>query len=448
MNNGKCKFVALAAGALFFLGGCTAHPAGEREERRAALAAGKLYENSPSRPLPPLSEHSTPDDFVRYAMASNADIEQQYWQWRAAIEQVPIDGTQATNLSISLATTLNNGAFALDRTVATAGNDPMTDIVFPAKLSTAARRSLENARAAGVRFRKAQFELRRKILSAYDDYALTAELIRLTENNIQLLQTTATITAARQRSGIGGEADVLKASNDLDLARNDLADMRFQLSIEQAALNALLDRPALMPIPIPQALPSARAIAASDQALLDRAARMNPELLALADEIRARHEDIRLAKLQYVPDFDLSASTDLKGMAQTLLGQFTIPLVRYDALRAGVAQAEANLKAAEAMRRQNRNDLSAQIISDIYSLRDADRQLELLSHTILPRARQAVTLGRTAYETGNASLLDLLDSQRSLIEIERLSASLEATRDKVLAELESIEEGRIDCWGL
>ena len=443
MNN--LKLIHSVVLGLILIGGCTVHPPGENEERQAALDAGKPYEKpADHRAAPSLPENPKVDDLVHYALLTNADLEQQYWQWRAAIEQVTIDGTQPTSLAISLSTTPNNGAFAPDRTFATAGNDPMTDIPSPGKLSAAARRSLENARAAGVRFRKAQFELRSKVVSAYDDYALNAELIRLGEENIQLLQITATITEARNRSGVGGQQDVLKAHNEVDLVENDVANMRSELPIERAVINALLNRPANAAIPVPDSLPSTRPIVASDEQVLDRAAQLNPDLVALADEIRGKHEDIQLAKLQYYPDFDVAASTDLKGIAQTLLGEFTVPILRYEALRAVVAQAEANLHAFEAMRQQTNNDLAAQIVDDIATLRDADRQLDLLEHTILPRARQAVTLARTAYQTGNTSLLDILDSERSLIGIERVLANLQIIRDKRFADIEAIDAVDLD----
>ncbi len=128
-------------------------------------------------------------------------------------------------------------------------------------------------------------------------------------------------------------------------------------------------------------------------------------------------------------------------MAQSLLGQATIPLFRYEALNAAIAQSQANLRVAESMRRQTHNDLAAQVISDITLLRDADRQLDLFDHTILPRASQIVSLNRSAYETAHATLLDLLDDQRSLISIQRLVANLTITREKHLADLESITTG-------
>ena len=120
-----------------------------------------------------------------------------------------------------------------------------------------------------------------------------------------------------------------------------------------------------------------------------------------------------LRNFNIVPDFNLSAGTDLMGVTQSVLGQATIPVFRYEALNAAIAQAEANLRASEAMRRQAGNDLAAQVITDITIIRDADRQLDFFEQTILPRTRQIVNVSRSAYETGHASLLDF--SGRSTI---------------------------------
>jgi outer membrane protein TolC len=139
-----------------------------------------------------------------------------------------------------------------------------------------------------------------------------------------------------------------------------------------------------------------------------------------------------------VPDFNLSVGTDVMGVTQSVLGQMTIPIFRYEALNAAIEQAKANLRASEAMRRQAGNDLAAQVVADVTIIRDADRQLDLLEHAVLPRARLAVNVGRSAYETGHASLLELLDDQRSLVAIDRLVASLRIGRERHLVELESI----------
>src|SRR5882757_9938573 len=130
-------------------------------------------------------------------------------------------------------------------------------------------------------------------------------------------------------------------------------------------VSAPLSRPADAPLPVPMELPASHPLVYGDGELVELAAKQNPELIALADEIRGQGQGIRLAKLQYVPDFNLSVGTDLMGVTQSLLGQATIPILRYEALNAAVAQAEANLRASEAMRRQAGNDLTAQVIADI-----------------------------------------------------------------------------------
>jgi cobalt-zinc-cadmium efflux system outer membrane protein len=75
---------------------------------------------------------------------------------------------------------------------------------------------------------------------------------------------------------------------------------------------------------------------------------------------------------------------------------------------------------------------------DISTIHDVDRHLDLLRHTILPRIQQMLVVTRSSYETGQSTLLDLLDSQREQIVIERLVANLRITREKRLADLESI----------
>jgi outer membrane protein TolC len=427
------------------LSGCTIHPPGEFEERATAVQMGKPFERPIEvRQIPPLPGNPTPDQLVEYALLSNGDLEQHYWEWQSAIEQIPQDGTQTTTLNVAAGTNITNGHTSWGSSSVTLANDPMTDIKWPGKLDAAAKQTLENARATGRRFIKAKYDLRYKVLRAYYDYALNAELIRLEQGNQQLLRTIATLAEDRNRAGRSGQQDVLKSKNEADVSGNDIANMRSQLPSQRAAINALLSRPADAPLPVPTKLPASRRIVYGAGDLVEMAARQNPELVALADEIRGRGEGIRLAELQYVPDFNVSLGTDLMGVTQSLLSQATLPFFRYEALNAAIAQAEAKLRASEAMRRQVGNNLTAQVIADIAIIRDAGRQLDLFDHTILPRAREVVNVARTAFETGDASetdaapLLNLLDNQRSLIAIERLAAKVRITQAIYLAELESI----------
>ncbi len=425
-------------GLVLMAASCTVHPAGEREERVLSNEAGTIYDKLPElRQLPTLSATPTADELVTYALLSNADVETAYWQWKSALEQVPQEGTQKTNLMLTYSTMITNGTTAASMNTLGTGSDPMNNIVLPDKLRTSATVALENARAAGLRFDKARFELRSKVLSAFYDYVLTAEMMRLEKNNVELLSLIAQVTQSRIGFGGGTQQDMLRADNELDMAKNELATQQAKLPQEQAQLNALLDRSPDAPLDPPAALPAPRDIPGDGADLLALAAQNNPELQALAREAAAKAVAIRRAKQEYWPDFSVNVSTDLAGVTQSLMGSVMLPVLRYQAIDAGVRQAQAELHASEAMRRQASHDLASRVAGDLAMLHDAQRQIELYEKTLLPRANSIIDATQRTYAAGQTTMLDLLDAQRSLIALKRMLAELKLTRERQIADLEA-----------
>ena len=419
--------------------GCTVHPPGEREERTLSDAAGKRYETPPtSRSLPSLPDDPTPDQLVTYALLSNAEVEQSYWQWRSALEQIPQEGTQKTNLMITYSTMISKGTTAASMNSLGAGSDPMNNIVLPDKLKTAATVALEQARAAGIRFDKARFELRNKVLSAYYEYVLTAELARLEQANIDLLDLIVRVTQSRLSASFSPQQDLLKTTNERDMSKNELAGKQSKLLLQRAALNALLNRAPDAPLNSPATLPNPRNVPGDGADLLILASRNNPELRALAREAAAKAQAIRRAKQEYWPDFSVNVSTDLAGVTQSLMGSVMLPVLRHEAIDAGIRQAQADLHANEAMRRQTAHDLSSRVLGDLAMLHDAQRQIELYETTIIPRANNIVSTMQRSYAVGQTPMLDLLDAQRSLIALRKMLAELKMMREKQIVDLEAV----------
>jgi outer membrane protein TolC len=438
MRNNALRLL-LAVALVVLLPACTVYPRGEATERAAATEAGKPYERPvEQRTIPVLAPDAGPDDLVRYTLLANAQVEQSYWAWRAALEQIPQEGTTKATAAITLNSMIDHGASSWEMNSLGVGNDPMADIEGPGKLSAAARRALEEARAAGSRFDKARFALRQKVLTAYYDYALTAEELRLAETDAGLLALARNSIEFRISSQGAPQRDMLKISNEIEISTNNIANIRSRLSAGLAALNALLNRDPGAILQPPAQLPAARLPGVSDEELLARAARFNPELRALADEIAGKKDAIQLAKLQYVPDFSINLTGDLAGAAQDIVGSLTVPALRYNAIEAGIFQAQADLRAAEAQRRQYAADVRAEVVIDLLLIRDAQRQAAVLQKSIIPRAEAIVESTRTSYSDGRASLLDMFDAQRSVLALRRLLAELRMTREKHLADLEMI----------
>jgi hypothetical protein len=81
---------------------------GEREERATAARMGEPFPTG-IRQIPTLPANPTSDQLVVYALLSNAELEQHYWEWRPAIEQIPQDATQTTTLNVAAGTSITDG---------------------------------------------------------------------------------------------------------------------------------------------------------------------------------------------------------------------------------------------------------------------------------------------------------------------------------------------------
>jgi outer membrane protein TolC len=176
----------------------------------------------------------------------------------------------------------------------------------------------------------------------------------------------------------------------------------------------------------------------ADDALLARAADRNPELLALSREVQGRTQAIELARLQYLPDFALGIGLDPGDWATRVMGMITMPIVRRPAIEGAIEQARADLRATEAMRRQVGNDLAAQVVLQLYALRNADRQIRLFEEAIVPESDQAARVLQGVYAAGRVPLQEFLDSLRVWIDARAALAEVRAEREKSLARLESL----------
>lgn len=433
------RLQSLVAAIFIVAGGCAIHPEGEKEERERALQAGEAFSKPfDERELPALAPDADWPDVLRHALLANAELEERYWDWRASLERIPQEASPDTTAFLGFGYLFSSGsATAWDRSTVTLGVDPMDNLPWPGKLAAAGRVALEEARAAGLRFERAKFELQEKVLSRYYEFALLGEQIRIRDETAALLAVVFAAAQARARAAGASQSDLSRAHTALDLARNEALRLRARVPGARAELNALLSRPADAALDLPASLPAARIVAYRDDEILRLAAERNPELRALAAEASARREGIGRARLERVPEF--SASGAIMGDATEMLtGAISMSFLRFEAIEAGIEQSRAELRAALAVHRQAVNDVAARATTDLFLRGDVERQLELFRDVIEPRARQSVHSTRAAYTIGRAPLSDLLEGQRVLLDARLAVAELRMEREKAVARLEAL----------
>lgn len=438
MNTLKAFAICTVALAAMLIGGCVLAPGEAREEQAALRAAGQPYEQPfRLRKLPDLPAAPEWQDILHRAFLANGDLEAAYFEWSAAVSRIQQAGAYPnTRIALGFEYMFSRGSMkAWDRTTVSVGPDPMENLSFPTKTFQAAKVAVDDAQAAGQRFLATKFDLQRRVLDEYLDYALLAEKARVQRDNSALLKLVFDTAASRVQAG-APQQDVLRAEIAYRLAENELKVTEAGLPQKRAVLNAMLAREPDAPLPPPLRLPRPRTVPNDDAALLAAAVQRNPELAGLARQVQGRRDALELARMQYIPDFNPVAG--FTGGVEQLVGVMVSLPAAIPEIQGGIKQARAELRQMQAMYRQRRLDRAASFVAALYALRNSDRQVVVFEKQVLPRAEQAVRIARESYATGGTSFTDVIDIQRTLLDVRLMIAEASASREKSLAELEAL----------
>ena len=420
---------------ILLLTGCVLRPPGVAGEKSRLDQAGQVY-REPITP-PELSDHPTWQEVLHRAFLANGDLESAWYDWAAAFARIDQAANWPnSNLAPTFSYLFSGGKMkAWDRTTVNVGFDPMQNVSFPTKTARAGHQALENARAAGQRFAAKKFALQKQVLQSWLDIALMDEQIRIQTDNTSLLKLLSETAADRVRAG-APQQDLLKAQIEYRLAEVELQRMQTQRKSMRAMLNGMLARDPEAPLPLPDTLPDPRPLWASDAQLIAAAVDANPELSALARDVASRKDALELARMRYIPDINPAAA--FTGSISQTVGAMVILPTTIPAIKASIAEARAMLQSTEAMARQTRADRSASFVASLYALRNAESQVKLFRETVLPKAEQALSSSRQAYAAGQIGFIELIDSQRTLLDVRLMIAQARIAREKQLAELEAL----------
>ena len=424
--------------AVVFVSGCVLAPRGTDDEKSAAQKAGEPYAKPfEERTIPDLPAEPNWHDVLQRAFLANGELEAAYFEWAAALARIPqVANYPNTNLAPSFSYMFSSERMkSFDRTTVNVGFDPMENLAFPTKVAQAGKVALEEARAAGKRFEATKFEIQRKVLTAYLDLALHEEQIRIQRDNVNLLKLMS--DSAGDRVGAGGAPqDLLRAQTQYRLAENQLAAMESQHLTMLSMLNGMLGRDPRAELKLPATLPAPRPIAADDARLIALAIDNNPQLARLAHVVAGRADALELARMAYIPDINPMAG--FTGSVSQMIGAMFVLPTTLPEIRGKIDESRAMLRSSQAMLRQNRADSAAGFVAALYAMRSAERQSAVFTDAILPRAQQTLASMRQAYAAGTASFTDLIDTQRTLLDVRLMIAEAQIEREKRLAELEAL----------
>lgn len=229
------------------------------------------------------------------------------------------------------------------------------------------------------------------------------------------------------------------AISDADLARIETAKLEADQVVDQtrAALRAaqvsvafLLGARGAVPEfrAMPEELRSSavpKALSAETrESLLDRALRARPDVLAARSQVERADAALALARRQRFPDVSLSVSYAQQGTTNeaitppTWTAGISVPLPLFSLRSGEIARAEADLSAQRLALARSEATAVSDVETAWATFEQGRALVRRMEGGLLDRARTARDLVTIQYQKGAASLLDLLDAQRTFTAVQ------------------------------
>lgn len=130
----------------------------------------------------------------------------------------------------------------------------------------------------------------------------------------------------------------------------------------------------------------------------------------------------QLAVSSSTPDIDLSLGVRrLENNDHALVFAASIPLGTDSRARHAIAEANAQLVAAQSRRQAFESEASQLLFSTYQELIQARQEYELLSNSMIPKAKQALAVSQKGFQRGRFSFLILAQAQNTLFDLRKRS---------------------------
>jgi outer membrane protein TolC len=255
-----------------------------------------------------------------------------------------------------------------------------------------------------------------RLLRSYDQ-------IRIHHDQVALAEQAIDATRIQYRAGTAPQKDVLQAGVALSRLSEHLITSEREADSARAELNTLMGRPPDQPLEVVGQY-GIIATLPSQNELLAMASRSRPELLALEMMKKQGTHKVQLAEKGFKPDYSISAGYMLMPSGSTnrngWLAEFsmTLPWLNRGRHEAEIQQAREETNSVQAEYDRQRAIISKEIRDAWIRTESARKIVELYRDTLQPDLQNIEKAATVAYQTNQAGLLSVLDTQSMSIEAE------------------------------
>lgn len=395
----------------------------------------------PTRAVP--FENNELENLIQEAEAQNPEVAAQRAKVESIRSRVPQAGSledprlrlSATNIPLSDpgfdATPMSGKDFGLHQ-----------KIPFPGKLSLQKEAEKKALASAEALLEETKNRVRYQVQQTYFALYRIEKAIEVVRKNQTLLDSLSKVAESRYSVGQATGSDVFRAQSLETELENRLLALKQEKESMIVHMNSLLDRPPHSSLELQYDFSLSALPPKPDPTIIDQ----QPLLRALKSEIEQTDDQLRLAKRDYWPNFDLgvnyrqreeSPGDPVEG-SDFITGAVTlnIPLWAHWRQSRKVDEMAAKKSSAKYRYQAAQNQITYET-EDAY--RTSKRQLEqidLFKGSLLPQTRATYESAYAAYQSGRTDFFSTMEYLKDLYETELAFYELQAAYQTSLARLE------------
>lgn len=292
------------------------------------------------------------------------------------------------------------------------------ELEYPGKRSARADAAAEDVEVSRAEFESARLDVEQEVAGLYFKVLGERKAIELLTENLSVSRTLLDAARSKLREGFGSNLDLVKAQVEVVRAqrllrfaeRDELSDLnKMKILLGMRSTDALSLKDVI-----------ARPLSLSSDnldTLISIAFRQSPSLIAEQHKIKAAGYRREIAELASKPNFDFDLSGGIEEGEGTVELGLRIPISLWDTKSGAKTEAQYLLRSVEEGEVEIRNRIVGRVHSAFQAYHAAREAIALFQDSLLIDARQAAEAARTAYKTSGFRFLDLVDAQRTFLDV-------------------------------
>jgi outer membrane protein TolC len=303
--------------------------------------------------------------------------------------------------------------------------------LFPAQISMSQTvldfSTLNHVRAAAENQKTANFSLRDArelvVLAVGNQYLLAlASVARLETTNAQLATAQAVYQQAvdRKNAGVSPGIDVLRAQVQMQTQQQRVLAAQNQVAQQRMSLARIVGLPVSQDIELTDKVPYAPLPELNLEESLARAYTQRPEYLAAASRVHAAEIEVKAAKGEALPSFQLNGQYGYTGPTPVsservygLSGGVNVPIFDGGRIRADVALAESRLRDARMQLEDLHNRVEQEVRSSLLDVKTSNEQVMVAQQSVGLAAEQ-LKQAQDRFRAGASDSLEVVQAQEAV----------------------------------